>query len=1182
MKGEPGALPLMSFALRDLFEAEKTKKGEPMDLTLPEYLQRGGIESALERHANQVFNDFSDEQKALAQNVFSKLIEIGQGRVDTRRTAAFAELVPANANADAVAAVVARLAAEDVRLITTSGVESGEEITEALTTQVTVTLSHEKLIDAWPWLRRLVDENREIIALQNQINSDAQAWSNGNDAGFLYRGGRLLQIEEHIETLRPNLDALSLRFIQASINLRQAEEREKEAARLRELENSQRLAEAESKARAEAEARAKENEESATKLRQRLLYVGVALIIALIATGVAIFTGSSATRQRDIAEEASTRAVEGEATAVAAQNKAVAAQTEAEKQASLALSSALVTKAQNVGDEELRLLLAVEAIRATTDGESPPEQAAVKELQKALSTGLEKALTISADNSGAVAENRGTLFSADGEYLALQRGTYPGTAKLLDIQTSEVVNLPSEMSMIDYFAFGPAGKYIAASGETSVHLLDAESTKAVCTPPLQQNDYDTYMVFNTDETLLYASSMGGTGNLWDTQSCQKLSSLPPAGFEGDILEAYFIGEGQLFIASRVNNDKFLTVWNITSPETPIEAFEFGYDSFDFSDDGSRLARSLDGKVTVYATHNGKSIFTQEVAPDKHIAVTLSPNGNYLLTRIPFRNEMQLWDIDSGNLIRDFFALFERERPHGASFLSNDDETILLIIGNERIELRDAETGELVHSPPKFVNNTIDAFNVDPAGQELLVALDDGTIQQWHIEQNAHITQYKQNIGDFGAFTYSPDSKYIATAPTDGTLRLWVNPSSRPQVEYPSDGFLQVDNDILAIVPLEEDKIGLWDALNNTLTAFPLDDCQEATLTYYYVVSDHWVITEHDSLDVPNCDITGSLLWDIAIAPPELVWFGADIFLYELGLPPTVSPDGRWIASIADPFLSTALEDDLFFDETDPTYIVNIWGTTTNEQPIVVPFEYEPQSVVLHPTQPLIAIVDEFFSIQLWDFADTANLKSTTLLGDNENLGLFLPKLIFDHSGEKLAAVYDDNVVRIWNIADRSLELELVSISYIAFEPGNEFMAVTKAINHKVSAELWDAETYSPVVSTKLNEIDEVLTLEMNTARSRLAIAGSEPAGAILVWNWNKPDEPLVHLTHDTEVTDIAFSDDGEVLFTMTKDGTVHTWILDTDKLIEAACEIVSRPLTSAEWDEYIGNAKYQRATCANQ
>ena len=70
MKGEPGALPLMSFALRDLFEAEKSEKGKPMDLTLPEYLDRGGIESALERHANKVFDDFSDEQKTLATGCF--------------------------------------------------------------------------------------------------------------------------------------------------------------------------------------------------------------------------------------------------------------------------------------------------------------------------------------------------------------------------------------------------------------------------------------------------------------------------------------------------------------------------------------------------------------------------------------------------------------------------------------------------------------------------------------------------------------------------------------------------------------------------------------------------------------------------------------------------------------------------------------------------------------------------------------------------------------------------------------------------------------------------------------------------------------------------------------------------------------------------------------------------------
>ena len=218
MKGEPGALPLMSFALRDLFEAEKTVQGEKMDLTLAEYLSHGGLASALERHANKVFDNFSDEQKILAHNVFSKLIEVGQGRVDTRRTATFAELVPAGVDKDLVADVIGKLSQEDIRLITTGDVNDDEASPDDLThTKATVTIAHEKLIDAWPWLRKLVDENREIILLQNQINNDAQAWNKEGDTGFLYRGGRLLHVEEKLDVLRPNLDDLSLQFIQASL-----------------------------------------------------------------------------------------------------------------------------------------------------------------------------------------------------------------------------------------------------------------------------------------------------------------------------------------------------------------------------------------------------------------------------------------------------------------------------------------------------------------------------------------------------------------------------------------------------------------------------------------------------------------------------------------------------------------------------------------------------------------------------------------------------------------------------------------------------------------------------------------------------------------------------------------------------------------------------------------------------
>ena len=205
MKGSPDALPLMSFALRDLFEVEKTKKDEPMDLTLPEYVQRGGLEKALEEHANKVFNNFTDEQKEIAKNIFSKLIELGQGRVDTRRTATFAELIPVGGSAADVTTVLNGLA--DVRLVTTSDltVIKGNPVA-AGNQEATVTIAHEKMIDAWPWLRTLVDENRDLIALQNQISNDAKAWAEVKDKGYLYRGAPLAQMKARLVDLKPGLN----------------------------------------------------------------------------------------------------------------------------------------------------------------------------------------------------------------------------------------------------------------------------------------------------------------------------------------------------------------------------------------------------------------------------------------------------------------------------------------------------------------------------------------------------------------------------------------------------------------------------------------------------------------------------------------------------------------------------------------------------------------------------------------------------------------------------------------------------------------------------------------------------------------------------------------------------------------------------------------------------------------
>ncbi|MGD2076665.1 MAG: ATP-binding protein, partial [Gammaproteobacteria bacterium] len=209
---EPGALPLMQFALKDLFEYEMGKGGVEA-LTLDGYLARGGLRKALERHADQAFQNLSAREQELAQSVFRGLIVPGRGHQDTRRTALFTELIPQGVKPEEVEAVIYKLA--DARLVTT---EDREEIPGA---ERSATLAHERLLEAWPWLQHLVDENREAIQLSNQVADDAARWvAAEHDSSYLYSGARLARTEEWLANDRLTLSQAGREFLDASVAAR--------------------------------------------------------------------------------------------------------------------------------------------------------------------------------------------------------------------------------------------------------------------------------------------------------------------------------------------------------------------------------------------------------------------------------------------------------------------------------------------------------------------------------------------------------------------------------------------------------------------------------------------------------------------------------------------------------------------------------------------------------------------------------------------------------------------------------------------------------------------------------------------------------------------------------------------------------------------------------------------------
>ena len=109
VEGEPGALPLLSTALLELWQKRRDDT-----LTLAAYRESGGVHGAVARLAEGTYARVPDERKPLVRALMLRLVGEGEGDAAVRRRAPLAEL-DLERNED-VADVLATLA--DSRLVT--------------------------------------------------------------------------------------------------------------------------------------------------------------------------------------------------------------------------------------------------------------------------------------------------------------------------------------------------------------------------------------------------------------------------------------------------------------------------------------------------------------------------------------------------------------------------------------------------------------------------------------------------------------------------------------------------------------------------------------------------------------------------------------------------------------------------------------------------------------------------------------------------------------------------------------------------------------------------------------------------------------------------------------------------------------------------------------------------------
>ena len=200
---EPGALPLLQYALTELYE-----RREGTILTRAAYHDIGGVSGALAGRAEEVFAGLTAEAQEGARQLFLRLVALGEGAEDTRRRVDRAELAAMEVDQEAVN--------ESIDAFGSSRLLSFDR--DPRTGAPTIEVAHEALLREWARLRRWIDSAREDVRLHRRLAAAAREWDDSDrDSSFLLRGGHLAQFESWAADSRVALTGVEREFVDTSV-----------------------------------------------------------------------------------------------------------------------------------------------------------------------------------------------------------------------------------------------------------------------------------------------------------------------------------------------------------------------------------------------------------------------------------------------------------------------------------------------------------------------------------------------------------------------------------------------------------------------------------------------------------------------------------------------------------------------------------------------------------------------------------------------------------------------------------------------------------------------------------------------------------------------------------------------------------------------------------------------------
>ncbi len=807
----PGALPLLSFTLSELYVKYVRGGRDDRALSGADYQALGGVVGSLRNRATEEYDALPDDAHRLTmQRVMLRMVAVEGGELARRRVTLNELDYPTDEENARVQMVLDRLVEARLLVRGTADPSPGSgQTSDGAMDEAYVEPAHDALVLAWDKLLRWKKEAEEYLPLQRRLAQAASEWSKArleDKPGLLWDDDpRLPQVEEMVRPAVSGRKGPRQVFLRARQLLRLDPDVPADTLWLNRMEVWF----------------------AAASLRKRAV-----TLRRVIAATISIFTviaillvfGVNQSNQASFAQQeadASDRARQTEEVLRAA---AEAAQMETERLKRYVLASDLAAKAKReiekaVPDPSLALLLAQEAITVTWQEDGYVHPDALRGIVDVVA----KAPPLRMNLPGESQHNPVTsvAYSPDGKLIVATSAD--GTAAVWDATTGRKrLDLSGHEAEVRDAAFSPNGALIVtASSDRTARIWDVATGKELLVLSGHTGAANSAK-FSPNGRWVMTASTDGAIKIWDSATGIELRSLSDT--HGSINAATFSSDGQSIVTA---GNGTVRVWDASTGELrcalrPAWWDQGGpYRSAVFAPDGrSIVTASAIGTAVVWDTTGCGPRITLRGHAGPINSVAYGNNGVSLVTASD-DHTAKVWGAD-GELR---LTLSGHTGPVNCAAFSPGDASIVTGGDDGIVKVWDTSTnpGRLILSS----SGTSAVLGVDfsPDGTRVATANLDGTVTLWDAATGRKLRSFVHPGGVY-RIAWKPDGDAIITAGRDYTVVVWdvdTGEPSQPPLRHGHEVLSAVfTRDGTAIVTASRDRTAkIWDAetgqLHRTLT-----------------------------------------------------------------------------------------------------------------------------------------------------------------------------------------------------------------------------------------------------------------------------------------------------------------------------------------------------------------------------